>query len=60
METQPRSSGGDVNTNAFHELVETIALLPNSGLTYFLGLGEFFGGEVTVIPNRPGASDAVT
>ena len=59
METQPRSSGGDVNANAFHELEETIALQPNSCLTYFLGLGEFVGGEVTVIPNRPGASDEV-
>ena len=54
METQPRSSGGDVNTKAFHELVETIALLPNSGLTYFLGLGEFVGGEATVFLIGPG------
>ena len=57
METQTRSSDG--HANAFHELVETIALLPNSCLTYFLGLGGFVGGEVTVIPNRPGASDGV-
>ena len=57
METQPRSSDG--HANAFHELAETIALLPNSCLTYFLGLGRFVGGEVTVIPKRPGASDEV-
>ena len=57
MENQPRSSGD--HANAFHELVETIALLPNSCLTYFLGLGGFVGGEVTVIPKRPRASDGV-